>query len=661
MTKIYSYSHIHFSSLLHRTAAVVCCLMIAVSMMAAPQQKKKKGNGKSSEKGWFTKTADIHNVAFYCGVGYSGLVGQYGLQTLAPEGGRVVSHFDDKFIGGGGGILGVNYELWHKRFIFAIGPEFRIFSSRSNLIYQTDVVRDDYASMTQHYTFNDLSETQGVGQIMLPIMFGGQFDKVYFLAGAKVGYTVMGNWRQRGGLTTSVTENMAVEDWTEVPGHQLLTAENLTDHVLYQGAAKGKNQWGLDATLSAEVGVNINAFLSDEWNAENVKKAHPWHLRAAAFIDYGFPMLRAAQSLPATDLAAVGAINQLYGANEPGYVSTQSVHTSTYANKKLSSLLVGVKFTAVLQLTKPKLPDPQIFFWVTDTLSRPTKAQAVVMLKDMAASAKSKPKMVKTKTNGKAQGTQVKRFKEADYWMVASANGYLPSDYAGDTLVLHHTKDMDTVHFSLIPRPRLVCYVSDIETGKPLSANIHFLSRNTELHDAQLATDTVGGRVISLHYGDKFHAIVSASGYFSDSIEVVRLTDTLRHSLRPLPKVVEKMIFKHIYFATDHTDILPTSEEDLQTLYTFLADHPDKRILITGHTDSNGAEGYNQRLSEGRAASVKRAMVERGIDGDRIETNGKGESEPIDTNLTEEGRQNNRRVEVSVLEDEGEVVDKNAQ
>lgn len=658
MTNFYILSHTHFYSLLRRTVAVACCLLVAVSLMAAPKQNKKKGNGRSADKAWYTKTEDIHNVSFYGGVGYSGLVGQYGLQTFAPEGGRQASLFDDKFIGGGGGILGVNYELWHKRFIFAIGPELRLFSSQTNLLYQTDVVRDDYASMTQHYLFNDLRETQSVGQIMLPIMFGAQFDKVYFLAGAKVGYTVMGNWQQRGGLTTSVTEDMAVEDWTEVLGHQLLTADKMTDHALYNGPAKGKNHWGLDATISAEVGVNINAFLSDEWNAENEKKAHPWHLRAAAFIDYGIPMLRAQQTLPATDLASVGTINQLYGANEPGYISTQSVHTSMYANKKLSSLLVGVKFTAVLQLTKPKLPDPQIFFWVTDTLSRPTKAQAVVVLKDMAASAKSKPKMVKMKTNGKAIGTQVKRYKEADYWMVASANGYLSSDYAGDTLIFRHTKDMDTVHFSLIPRPRLVCYVSDAETGKQLNANIHFLSRNTELHDATLTTDTVGGRTISLHYGDAFQAIVSASGYFSDSIEVVHLTDTLRHSLRPLPKVIEKMIFKHIYFATDHTDILPTSEEDLQTLYTFLTDHPDKRVLITGHTDSNGAEGYNQRLSEGRAASVKRAMVERGIDGNRIETNGKGESEPIDTNMTEEGRQNNRRVEVSVLDDE---VDKNVQ
>ena len=114
-------------------------------------------------------------------------------------------------------------------------------------------------------------------------------------------------------------------------------------------------------------------------------------------------------------------------------------------------------------------------------------------------------------------------------------------------------------------------------------------------------------------------------------------------------KLMNTPIFHHIYFALNRTEILETSGEDLQTLYTFLTDNPTLRILITGHTDSQGSEAYNQRLSEGRAASVKKAMVERGIDPNRILTAGKGESEPIDTNATAEGRQNNRRVEVAVI------------
>ena len=92
--------------------------------------------------------------------------------------------------------------------------------------------------------------------------------------------------------------------------------------------------------------------------------------------------------------------------------------------------------------------------------------------------------------------------------------------------------------------------------------------------------------------------------------------------------------------------------EDILTLYNFLKDNPKIRVLITGHTDSQGSEEHNQKLSEGRSESLKNEMIKRGIDADRMETDGKGELEPIDTNATEAGRQNNRRVEVTVLNEE---------
>ena len=88
----------------------------------------------------------------------------------------------------------------------------------------------------------------------------------------------------------------------------------------------------------------------------------------------------------------------------------------------------------------------------------------------------------------------------------------------------------------------------------------------------------------------------------------------------------------------------------MQELFEFLDKNPEVRIRITGHTDWIGTDKDNQILSEGRANSVKRSMVERGINPDRIETEGKGESQPVDTNETEEGRQNNRRVEFTILE-----------
>jgi OOP family OmpA-OmpF porin len=69
-------------------------------------------------------------------------------------------------------------------------------------------------------------------------------------------------------------------------------------------------------------------------------------------------------------------------------------------------------------------------------------------------------------------------------------------------------------------------------------------------------------------------------------------------------------------------------------------------VIATGHTDSVGTDAYNQRLSERRAAAVKDYLVSRGVPAAKITTIGKGESQPVATNKTAEGRQKNRRVDI---------------
>jgi OOP family OmpA-OmpF porin len=73
----------------------------------------------------------------------------------------------------------------------------------------------------------------------------------------------------------------------------------------------------------------------------------------------------------------------------------------------------------------------------------------------------------------------------------------------------------------------------------------------------------------------------------------------------------------------------------------------DETLDIVGHTDSTGPEAYNQKLSERRAAAVADYLVAAGLDGSRMNTSGMGESSPIDTNATREGRARNRRVEIN--------------
>ncbi len=602
---------------------------------AAPQKKKKDNT-------WYTKGPDIHYLTMWGGAGYSGLVGNYSTASLGKNT-RFAETFQQRFIGGGGGLLGVGYELHHNRFLFSVGPELRFFSSRNNIAYTADVIRDDYATITQHYLFDDYRETQAVGQVMVPIMFGGNFERYYFLAGAKVGYTFMGNYTQHGGLTTYVTEHLAIDDWMEQTAHNWKTAD-IDEHPLYTGGNKGKNKWGLDIALSAEFGVNLNEFFPDEWNKRNEESAHPWRMRVGAFIDYGMPILSSSDKQEGNHFVDVPVINELGNEHNPGMLTTRSLHQTDLADKSLSSLLVGVKFTALFQLNKIKQPNPRIVFVATDINGQPLRSVASVVIKN-----EDKPKQKpKVRSLGK-RNTVTARYAKADYYMLAQAAGYLPSNFAGDTIRLSHTVDLDTVYFRLIPQPRLVCYVHDAETEQQIAGSISFASHTAEGHNRDVATAVEQPAVVSLHYGDSFDVRISAAGYHGDSAAVTRLTDTVHYYLRPIHRVRHVLLLKHMYFATDKTDILPISDSDLNILYNFLTENPKVRVLITGHTDSQGSESHNQVLSEGRANSVKEAMIDRGIDPSRLETNGKGESEPIDTNDTEEGRQNNRRVQITVL------------
>lgn len=110
------------------------------------------------------------------------------------------------------------------------------------------------------------------------------------------------------------------------------------------------------------------------------------------------------------------------------------------------------------------------------------------------------------------------------------------------------------------------------------------------------------------------------------------------------------VILKNVFFDFDRSDLLPASFAELNILAEYLAAHPEYSIAITGHTDSKGSDGYNQKLSAERALAVGNYLVSHGIDRKRISTNGKGSIEPIADNSTDSGRDQNRRVEFIIFE-----------
>jgi outer membrane protein OmpA-like peptidoglycan-associated protein len=126
----------------------------------------------------------------------------------------------------------------------------------------------------------------------------------------------------------------------------------------------------------------------------------------------------------------------------------------------------------------------------------------------------------------------------------------------------------------------------------------------------------------------------------------------------PAPKRVELtqdqiVIHDKIQFETNKAVIKPESFGLLDEITAAIRDATQiKKLSIEGHTDDVGADKYNQKLSDQRAASVKAYLVEHGIDAGRLASKGWGESKPVGDNATEEGKEKNRRVEFIIVEQE---------
>lgn len=106
-----------------------------------------------------------------------------------------------------------------------------------------------------------------------------------------------------------------------------------------------------------------------------------------------------------------------------------------------------------------------------------------------------------------------------------------------------------------------------------------------------------------------------------------------------------KIVTHGILFAPGSDQIKPESAATLKMILGLLNNDPALKFSIEGHTDNQGSSATSQPLSEKRAAAVKSWLVNKGIAADRLQTKGWGESKPIDTNATAEGKANNRRVE----------------
>lgn len=110
-----------------------------------------------------------------------------------------------------------------------------------------------------------------------------------------------------------------------------------------------------------------------------------------------------------------------------------------------------------------------------------------------------------------------------------------------------------------------------------------------------------------------------------------------------------------VLFDLNRAELKPAGEQTINRLADFMSEYPERRVRVEGYTDSTGAASYNRDLSERRAEAVRDALVNKGISWGRIETRGYGEDYPVASNDTAAGRQQNRRVEIVISDENGNI------
>lgn len=207
-------------------------------------------------------------------------------------------------------------------------------------------------------------------------------------------------------------------------------------------------------------------------------------------------------------------------------------------------------------------------------------------------------------------------------------------------------------------RPIPVSYmkgkVFDEETSHPLVARFELidLASSKTIMDANSNDD--GSFLICLPEGKDYALNVNKKGYlfYSDNFTMTH-GDFTKPYLKDVPlkpiKVGQKVVMRNIFFDLDSYTLKSESKIELTRLIRLLTDNPQMQIEIGGYTDKTGKPAYNLKLSENRAKSVADYLVQNGIAATRLVSKGYGETQPMATNDTEEGRAQNRRTEFKVI------------
>lgn len=581
-----------------------------------------------------TEVVSLFNISGK--VGYAAMMDNMGANYAnVNRPGQLGSTYPYQSLAGGPGAgIAATYELEYGHFRFETGLDFTWLNSASHYEFMLQRQLLQPYEATYNYITDDLLETRNVGYIGIPVMFGAQFSRYWFMLGAKVGYGLFGNYRQKGQF------DIVVDDKAFLEQYGLGTYD-----IPAQAADKYKLAFRQPSVnLCAEVGIDLDEWLQaspDKKNRQRVKagerlpfgKEHI-HYKVSAFAEYG--ILNTNGSDAAYPLA--------FSDNAILPTATNTM-LAMGGNTKLNNLFVGLKFAVQFEVpgkTARPTPPPASFvdIRIEDAATGEVLPSSVLKI--------SNTQNGKTALKSKAikNGAQRQRVAIGTYEAVVSAKDYKTANVFFEIQEVGSTLPL-TIRVQHKPIFRLI--VTDEETGKTIAANAELCKRGTSEVRYTVLTDSLSGKGNSVVEDTVAYALhIQQIGYEAYDADIVSLTEEMHARLRPVKKG-DTFVVKNLFFATNKTRILKTSEDALAELYQYLDDNKDLNIRIIGHTDNVGSDAANQRLSEGRANAVREDLIKRGIAPERLQAEGRGESQPIDTNDTEEGRQNNRRVEIEIL------------
>lgn len=193
--------------------------------------------------------------------------------------------------------------------------------------------------------------------------------------------------------------------------------------------------------------------------------------------------------------------------------------------------------------------------------------------------------------------------------------------------------------------------VMEVSKGPRGDQKVSFTAEKSERTYSK-TTGNDGTFKILLPKGDRYEASYEVFGEQKKykKIKVPDRKGKMSFKLNIKFRMPSKITLDDVHFNTGKATLRESSFDALNEVEKALKQDPGMKVEIAGHTDSQGSEASNQKLSQRRAQSVVDHLVEQGVDRSRLNAKGYGEKKPIAPNDTEEGRQKNRRTDVRVLE-----------